>query len=155
MQTWDKVMPAVQTYIARRIRDDERRSVALVLAWWKWSRRKKDFPPGIYAWMAVQAVWAGRDLPGVQPGKTQDAWDHLDHWQGAGMGEVVDRRPGPDLQAEWAEQWELFTAKLTERERQMVLAYLDGHRNQDVARRLNVSPGRATQLRQSLRRLLK
>ncbi len=43
----------------------------------------------------VRHALAGRDLPGVQSSKKQDAIEQPDTWQGLDMDLVRDRRPGP------------------------------------------------------------
>src|SRR5580700_4471554 len=91
------VYPVVLKYVNMRLRDEELRGLAVVLAWWGWTlyqRQDKgeDLPPSVWARVGVRWAMAGRDLPGVQPSKFRDIWDRLDRWQGAGMQNLMDRR---------------------------------------------------------------
>lgn len=144
------VYPVVLKYARKVLKDEDLQAKSLVLAWWFWRNRKTDFPPTVWARCGVRAARAGRDLPGVT--STRDLWCHWTRWSGAGMQNVMDKRPGPDKVAQDRELLEQFMRDLSDRDRQLVAAFLDGLPAQEVARRLDRSPSRVTNLRQELHR---
>jgi hypothetical protein len=125
--------------------DDEKVSRAIVLSWYYWSIAHDDsLPATIWARVGVRFAAAGRDLPGVQPSRKRDALDYAT--QGAGMDEVRDRRPGPDKVAQHREDMEVLKKTLTVREWIMFEAFRNGATNREVAKLLEVTPGRISQM---------
>ena len=146
-----KILPVVQRYTRMRLRDEELASIALVLAWYYWSRAtNRGLPASVWARVGVRHALAGRDLPGVQASHTHDAMEHPDTWLGSDMGLLMDHRPGPEHQAEVNERLGRFWAALTARERRIALALMNGSAARDVACEEGLSPGRITQMRQRM-----
>jgi hypothetical protein len=145
-----EVMPVVTDYARRVFKDDERRSMTLVMAWYYWQKCPKDLPPDLWACVAVRAVFAGRDLPGIHPNRKRDAMHYA--WLCGHMPEVMDRRPGPDKVAQDRELWDLFHGRLPRRIRKLARGFLNDLSGREVAKMLGVSPGRVTQLRQEAQR---
>ena len=132
--------------------DDEQTSRAVCLAWYEASKFEEahgwTYPASHWARIAVKKALQGRDVPGVQPGKKQDALDFA--LQGCGMGELMDRRPGPEKEAADREMIERWWARLTARER-LVLRLLDtGMQKRQVARTLGVVSSRLSQILQRI-----
>lgn len=150
------VLPVVTRYARAVLKDDERVSLAIVLAWYAWRQttdeKRAQLPATVWARVGVRHVLAGRDLPGVQTSHRQDAIERPDTWHGADMGGVTDRRAGPESEAIDAERSARFWDSLTPRERTIARALLNGDKARDVARRVGISAGRLTQIRQQLRR---
>jgi DNA-directed RNA polymerase specialized sigma24 family protein len=133
--------------INRMCRCPDRAAVALALTWFRWSKRP-DVTINHHAFYSCLQVWKGRDLPGVQKGWKRDALSHS--LSGAGMDEVLDRRPGPLEQMVAAESEELLMELATDRELILIDLFASGKKNNDVAAELGVSAGRVTQMRQRL-----
>jgi hypothetical protein len=144
------VLPVVERFARKAFRgNDDLVTLAIVLAWWVWRRRKADFPASVYARSGVRQAMQGRDLPGMQA-KCSDCWRKLKRIDGAGMEGLADRRPGPDREAEKREQAERFLAGLSGRKLRMAEMFMDGSPVKEVANELNLSPGRITQMRQEV-----
>src|SRR5205085_2555650 len=121
------VLPVVEKYARRRLgSNDELVAIALVLAWYYWQKADKELPASVWARVAVRAALSGRDLPGVQSSHLPDVWDHLDRWEGGGMGEVRDRRPGPDALAASKEEFRKVYATLTPDQKKMLNLVREG-----------------------------
>lgn len=143
------VLPVVERFARKAFREDaDRITLAIVLAWWVWSKRKSDFPASVYARIGVRRVMQGRDLPGMASTGAGDVWRRLTRIDGAGMEGLADRRPGPVREVEKREQAERFLAGLTGREKRMADMFMDGRSAMEVADELSVSPARITQMRQ-------
>jgi len=146
------VLPVVERLARKAFREDaDRITLAIVLAWWVWSKRKSDFPASVYARIGVRRVMQGRDLPGMASTGAGDVWRRLTRIDGAGMEGLADRRPGPVREVEKREQAERFLAGLTGREKRMADMFMDGRSAMEVADELNLSPVRITQMRQKAR----
>jgi len=132
--------------------DEERTARAVCIAWndAKWFEAEHGwcYPPGHWARLGVRKALSGRDLPGLHPAGRQDALDHA--MQGCGMGEVMDRRPGPEKEAADREMIANWWSALTARER-LVLDLLDtGMLKRDIARRIGVTASRLSQILQGI-----
>ena len=150
MQSFETtVLPVVEKFARKMLRDEETRQTAVVMAWWFWSNRKEDFPPSVWAKCGVRAARAGRDLPGLA-GKFRDIWDRMPHWSGAGMDEVADRRPGPDRIAADREEWQLWLSRLSPSELLLAWDAIDGVQGKDIAKRLGLTPARISQMRRAM-----
>lgn len=150
-----QVLPVVTRYARRAFgRDDEKVAIAECLSWYYWQGRTQELPPSVWAVAAVRAVRNKRDLPGIRSNYT-DVWDRAVNWQGAGMGQVADRRPGPEAVVMHAEEYEVLKAGLNDTQRALVeLVEQDQSiRGIDLAARLGKSPGRITQLRLEIKAL--
>lgn len=144
------ILRTVEAYARMMFRqDDERVTDAIAIAWWMWSRRKRDYPASAFARQSVRWVLQGRDLPGLQPQAT-DCWRKLSRVAGGGMDGLPDRRPGPARIAEQRELTERFLAGLPDRDREMSDMLLDGAKVADIADALNLSSGRVSQRRREL-----
>src|SRR5256885_909790 len=74
--------------------DEQQTATAQSLAWYYAAAYDgPELPVSHWARLGVRATLRGRDLPGCGTG-SGDALHRV--WQGAGMGEVADRRPPPD-----------------------------------------------------------
>ena len=146
-----EVLPLVTKY-ARSVfkRDDEKFSIALVLAWWIWSQRKEDHPATVYAYLACRNVQEGRDLPGVQPSHFRDAMGK--GYQGGGMSQVRDRRPDPLTALILKEEIEGIMDDLTAGEAHLVQAVIgEGITTTTaLAAHLKVTMGRVSQLKRQI-----
>jgi hypothetical protein len=141
---FDQVYPILSRIIHARVHDEELASVAIVLAWYFWRRDAGRNQPRHYAYFAIRHAMAGRDLPGIKT--YTDVFDRLTCWGGAGMGEVQDRKPGPDALVCHAEQIERWEARLNDTQRAVVALRLEGLSNQEVARQVGLTPGRTSQI---------
>lgn len=150
-ENFDAIVPVIKKFAAIHLRCPDAQAVALVLAWWAWhiAPDKRHLPPSVWAKVGVRHALAGRDLPGIRS-KFRDAWDHLDQWQGAGMDNVADRKPGPLHAAIALEEVERFFDSLDDFEREMCELLSQGLPNQEVARRMNRTPGAISQRRRRL-----
>ena len=136
-----------EKWVSKMLRCPDLIAVAIVIVWYRWSMRP-DVPLRQHAYYAALQARRGRDLPDVKrPAK--DLW-YMGMTQAGSMAGLADGKPGPVKVAEWNEQWERFWQGLDERERDMADLYIDGAKNQDVAERMGISPGRATQIRQKM-----
>ena len=144
-----EVYPVAERYARQVLKtNDELVSIALVLCWFYWSRRKEDYSPSHWAQIAVRQAASGRDLPRIGRTRAKDALSHS--ISGCGMDEVTERRPGPAKVIEDREQADLLFATLSDRERQMAEMLTAGIPAGNVARAFNVSPPRVTQIRREL-----
>jgi hypothetical protein len=141
---FEQVYPTLARIINARVRDEEPASIALVLAWYYWQRDAGRHEPRHYASFAIRHAIAGRDLPGIKD--STDVFDRLTCCGGAGMGHVEDRTPGPDSLVCHAEQMEIWEASLNETQREVVALRLEGLSNQEVARRVGLTPSRTSQI---------
>ncbi len=123
--------------------DEMGTATAQSLAWLWASKSEVNYPAGHWAKLAVRATRNGRDLPGCGTGHA-DALMHST--QGAGMGDMKDKSPGPDALAAHREQWERMESGLDERRRLAVEMRLEGWSNFEIATALGVSPGRTSQM---------
>jgi DNA-binding CsgD family transcriptional regulator len=147
-----EVYPLAVKYIAKSIRDEELRAIALVLCWWKWINRKQDFPPRTYARLAVIDALHGRDLPGVVTNNHQpDALDRGRCWQGGGMSQVKDREPGPERLAIWREQIARLYRLATPKQRAVMDLTLQGYSGREIAKALDIDPHTVIELRRQIR----
>jgi hypothetical protein len=114
------------------------------LAWYFATRYQGiiPLPPSHWARLAVRAARNGRDLPGCGTSES-DALHRC--WQGAGMPEVRDPSPGPDVLAANREQLEWTLAKSPQRRRVADLR-VSGMSNLEIADDLGVSPSRSCQI---------
>ncbi len=151
---FDTIASVVERYAAACTRCPDLRSLALTLAWYYWSIApdKHHLPASVWARVGVRHALAGRDIPGIRS-KFRDAMKYRET-QGAGMEGLADRRPGPMRTVVSAELFDRLWSQMNDREREMAEMYIDGAANQDVAERVGVTPGRATQIRQAMRRYL-
>lgn len=150
VQSFDAIAPVVIRYAATRLKCPYLQSLALTLAWYCWRQANRpELPPSVWARMAVRQVLSGRDLPGVRS-KFRDAWDHLEQWQGAGMDDVMERKPGPVQTVLIREEVERFFATLGPFEQEMCQLLADGLPNQEVARRMGRTPSAISQRRRRL-----
>jgi DNA-binding CsgD family transcriptional regulator len=148
------VYPTIERY-ARKVlgNNPELISTATVLGWYYWSQGPQELPASVWARVAVRAVRAGRDLPGVRD-SGRDALDGAT--QGGGMGELADRRPGPLRMAIAREEYARLVAGLSPRQRLMVDAVAGGAARTDrLAAELGVTPGRVSQMRREIMAKLK
>lgn len=147
---FSEVYEVAVKYMAKVFRrNDELASIALVLVWWLWRNRRKDFAPGVYCRMAMRHALAGRDLPGVK-GTGRDLWDHLARIGGAGDG-VKDRTPGPDQLAASREEYHRLLTRLNRQEARMAEAVgEEGLGTKALAHRLGVSATRVSQMRREI-----
>jgi hypothetical protein len=144
------VLPVVERY-ARKFfgRDEERVSVALVLAWWSW-RQSPGHCPSTYAHFAVRHVGAQRDLPGLRA-RCSDVWRRLTRFQGAGMDQVADPRPGPDALAAQRELYALLRDKLNGQELRLHDLTTNGVTRTDaIAAEMGVTSRRVSQIRRQV-----
>lgn len=151
------ILPVVERAARKAFgQDDEKVSVTTCLAWLYWSRRPHDYAASHWARLAIRDVMNGRDVPGIRT-KFRDVWDHLVRWQGAGMDEVLDRRPGPEEQVMWAEEYERVCERLTpEQQRMADIIRSDANAGTgDIATRLGKSAGRVSQMRREILALLR
>jgi hypothetical protein len=148
------VFPTTQR-LAQRLRlDDDTTSRALALAWHFWRTRRADFPPSVYARLAVRHARARRDFPGLRT-KFRDIWTRLTRWSGAAMSGLADFRPGPERIAMAREQLALLRAAARGKLAQLVDAAGDTPRTKQLAERLRCTPGRVSQLRREALQLTK
>lgn len=148
---FEMIAPVIRRYAERRIECPDLQGHAVTLGWWFWHRspNKRHLPASVWARVAVRAALNGRDIPGVKIGKFRDAMRRRES-QGAGMGELADRRPGPLNLLIIREETERFFASLDEFEQRMCNLLADGVKNQEVARRMRRSPGAISQRRRRL-----
>jgi hypothetical protein len=147
-----KLIKAVLRRAAGTGLTDEQTAVAVCLAWYECRQFERThgwtFNAFHWARLAVLHALQGRDVPGVQPSKKQDALDYA--IQGCGMGNLMDRSPGPDREAAERELIGRWWGKLTEREK-LVLRLLDtGLQKRQVARAIGVTAGRLSQILQKI-----
>jgi len=135
-----------QAAVDRTIKCPDVAAIAMVLIWLYWSRKPNIAITYHIRYGIRQALW-GRDLPGVQDSKFRDIWDKAANWGGAGMGELADPSPGPDKLVEDAEAYQVLRGILTDKEAKANDLYIAGLKNMEVAEELEVTQGRATQLR--------
>lgn len=152
--TFEEIAPVVLKYAAACLRCPDQQSLALTLAWYYWhlAPDKHYLPASVWARVGVRHVLAGRDIPGLRS-KFRDAMKHRET-QGARMNGLADRRPGPERTVMASELFDRLWSRMTPREWEMAEMLIDGAANQDVAERVGISPGRATQIRQAMRRYL-
>lgn len=144
-----EIYPVAVRYARQVLKaNDELVSIALVLCWFYWSKRPADYPASHWAQIGVRQAASGRDLPRIGRTRAKDALSHS--VSGCGMGEVMDRKPGPVKLIEDREQAELLFATLSDREREMAEMLIAGIPAGNVARAFNVSPPRVTQIRREL-----
>ncbi len=148
----NEVLPVVVRYARLRRLDDERASIAQVLAWWHWSHRTQDFPPSVWAIMGVRHAIAGRDLPGVQSSRFRDVYDYLCKWDGADMGRAMDRRPGPEEVVQWREELANLIPRLNDQQRELLaLVREDGNNGTlALAAHFGKTPSRISQIRREI-----
>lgn len=147
MQSFETtVLPVAQKFAAKAISwDEDLQATAVSLAWYYWHKRQIDFPASVWARCGVRAALAGRDLPGLT--SSTDVFDRLVKWSGAGMHNVMEKRPGPDKLAEHRELMEQFLQGLSPARQQIFLALLDDASGLEIARRLERTPARVSQMR--------
>lgn len=134
--------------LARKFKMDEFQTATAQSVAWLWaSESPTDYPPSHWARLACRAVFYGRDLPGCAVSRA-DALSHSS--QGCGMDEAMDTTPGPDVLAAHREQWERITKGMTAKEADLTRLKIEGLANQDIARTLGVSPGRASQIARAI-----
>jgi hypothetical protein len=119
-----------------------------VLAWYLWRRDGGAHEPRHYARFALLQAITGRDLPGVK-GYT-DVFDRLACRGGAGRDGTLEWRPGPLEALVEEERRARFLASLTDRQRAVLEAALDGRATSEIAARQGVTPGAVSQLRRRL-----
>ena len=123
-------------------------ATAVSLGWYYATRYEQRYgnsdplPASHWARLAVRATRNGRDLPGCGTSPS-DALRHA--WQGAGMPEVRDPSPGPDVLAAHREQLERTLAE-SPRQRRVADLLIAGTSNKEVAEELGVSPARTSQI---------
>jgi hypothetical protein len=147
-ESFETILPTVERYARKRLRDDDRVATAIVLAWHYW-QTGPELPASAWARAAVRAVCAGRDLPGLHDGRRKDALDFA--YQGAGMGEVMDREPQPLDAIVAKEEYERILASLNDRQRMLVDAIAGGNNRTDrLAEAFGISPARVSQMRREI-----
>lgn len=144
------VLPVVERFARKVFKDEGKQAVAVSVAWYHWSKREQDFPPSVWARWAIYHTLAGRDLPGCGT-SNRDIFARLVCWNGAGMQYVTDRQPGPAVVAEKREEVRLLFASLTGKEAILVRELAIGTPANEVARMLDRTPARITQMRQELK----
>lgn len=137
------LLTVVANWANRRRLNEDQTTKAQSLAWYWANRHHTELPASHWARLAVRAVLNGRDLAGCGTGAA-DALSHM--VQGAGMGEMADSSPPPDVLVAHAEAYEVTLGRLTERHRELADLKRQGASNTEVARTLGLSPGRASQL---------
>lgn len=146
-----RVLPVVTERANRFLRDEQLVQDAIGLSWFRYRQnpRAAEIRAESHAWYAIRQVLSGRRLPG-EKARGEDALDHRDTWRGGDLGELRDRRPGPDQIAAMREEWEVLQQNLNERQRQMLRLAQSGMRTKDLAALLGISPARVSQLRREI-----
>lgn len=150
-----EVYPVVVKYAAMRLRDAELESLALVMAWWCWKLHQdangEELPPSVWAKMGVTRARSQRDLPGVRDRRC-DVFDKFTQWQGAGMGEVIDRKAfTADRILAGREELASLKANADERGRALIgLVETERLGTNGIAERLGVSAAAVSQRRRKL-----
>lgn len=140
-----EILEATLRWARRCGLDEFQIATAQSQAWYYWQEYDgpEDFPAGHWARLAVRGVRNGRDLPGCGT-SVKDALLHS--WQGAAMPEVMDRSPGPDVLVIHKELLERLERSVDDLKRQVAELRLQGLSNAEVARKVNRSPGRTSQI---------
>jgi hypothetical protein len=150
MATLEEVVQTAERWAAVVFKTDmERRCQAVTMAWFYWDQGPAHLPAGVWARCGVRAALHGRDLPGVCSARRRDVWNRLTRWQGAGMNFVRDRRPGPEKIAQDRDWFRYWLTRLTDQEFRLVWDAHWGLTGLELAARLQVSPGRISQLRRA------
>lgn len=150
---FEAILPVVIAYALLRLRDDERVAVAQVLAWDCW-RRRPGLAASAYARMAVRRVLSGRDLPGCAMSR-RDIYRRLTKVEGAEIGEVGSRAPGPDAVAEAKEELDRLHTNASPKVRRFLELAQEGETTTAIAAALGLSLARVSQLRREAMDLLK
>ncbi len=79
--------------------------------------------------------------------RSEDVFDVAANWGGGGMDNLPDPGPGPAKLVEDAEAYQVLRGILTDKEAKANDLYIAGLKNMEVAEELEVTQGRATQLR--------
>lgn len=147
-----RVMPVVSKLAKRWFKDEQQVQDAIGSCWFAYQQTPNalSITATSFANFAVLAVRRGRRLPGERT--KQYGGDALDrtYWNGAGMQDVKDKRPGPDKLAEWKEEWESLLSKLNDQERRVMMLALEDFRTMDMAVQLGVSAARVSQIRRAI-----
>lgn len=148
-----RVLPLVTKWANSVFKDEQLVQDAIGVCWYFYQQTPKalELTAGNFAYVAIRHVRNGRRIPG-ESDRQQYGKDALDraYWNGAGMQEVMDKRPGPDKIAEAKEQWELLLRKVTPRQRRFVELAAEEMRTIDMARQLGVTPGRVSHMRRAI-----
>jgi hypothetical protein len=139
-----KLLEVVMRWGTRCGLDDFEIATAQSLAWYYRSRYDgPELPDSHWARIAVRGLRNGRDLPGCGTGDC-DALHHT--WQGHGMGEVVDRSPGPDVLAEQKELMERILAEVSDVKREVAKLKAAGMAGREIAIQVSLSQARVSQI---------
>ncbi len=147
-----RVLPVITKLANRCFKDEQKRQDAIGLCWYRYQQAEKrlEVTATSFAQFAVKQTWSGRGLPGTGL-KERDALDRA--WQGAGMGLVQDKSPGPDKIAQDKDEWEAMVKRLNHKQRILLdRCHLDMS-NLEMARLMGVSPARVSQVRREIERM--
>lgn len=140
----NQLLETVQRWGKRNGFDEGQIATAQSMAWYYRANYAGDeLPDSHWARLGVRAVRNGRDLPGCWTSPT-DALHRI--VQGSGMGQVMDRYPGPDTLAADREAFERMLMTLDDKRKQVVELKLAGVKNKEVASHLGLSEARISQL---------
>lgn len=124
--------------------DDFEIATAQSLAWYYKSRYTgPELPESHWARNAIRSLRNGRDLPGCGTGES-DALHHV--WQGEGMGEVMDKSPGPDKLVMDKELMERLLAQLSELQKEVAELKTQGRKGKEIALVVGLSEARVSQI---------
>lgn len=144
MDTQTTLLETVLRWGSRCGLDEFQIATAQSLAWYFRTQYKgKDLPESHWARLAVKRVRSGRDLPGCGT-SPKDALNFT--WQGAGMGEVMDKTPSPSTLAAHKETLERILAGLSEVKKEVAELRLSGAANKEIAVHLHLSEARVSQI---------
>jgi len=152
MDTQTKLLETVLKWGKNRGLDEFEIATAQSLAWYYATKFKGKLPDSHWARVAVRAVWNGRDLPGCGT-SSQDALNFT--WQGAGMQEVTDQTPGPDVLAAHKEALERVLSELTAIKKEVADLRLAGMATKEIAIHLHVSKSRVSQIAREIGEMFK
>lgn len=146
-----EILPVVVRFAALSFRCPDLESLTLTFAWYCWMRatpeKQQELPASVWARLGVRWVKSKRDIPGVMA-SMKDAMHRAQ--QGGAMEGLADRYPGPEQIVMDRERYATVKSRATDRERILIEMFEDHRKLIDVAAKLEVSPGRITQIRQGL-----
>ena len=140
----DKLLETVAKWGVNCGLDEFELVTAQSLAWhYRSNYSGPELPDSHWARLAVRAAWNGRDLPGCAL-STVDALNFV--WQGAGMKDVQDKTPPPDVLASHKELLEKILAEVGELKAEVAELRIQGVTGKQIAVHLNISEGRISQI---------
>lgn len=138
-----KLLDAVERWGLKCGFDDFDIATAQSLAWYYKTRFEGELADSHWARMAIRAVRNGRDLPGCGT-RARDALHRT--WLGAGMGEVMDKTPAPDVLVASAELYDKIMAEIGDLNRQVADLRRQGLSGSEIAQAVGVSRARISQI---------